>query len=69
MHDAQVLATRAHDVAETELDTELAGSYGIFAGAPTATAVLRFSALRARWVADELWHPAQAARWARRRSL
>jgi len=45
------------------LDQELAGGYGIFAGAPTATAVLRFSALRARWVADEIWHPAQTARW------
>ncbi len=63
MHDARLLATKAQEVPEAMLDAELAGGYGIFAGAPTATAVLRFSALRARWVADESWHPAQTARW------
>lgn len=63
MHDAQLLTTRAQDIADSVLDQELAGGYGIFAGAPTATAVLLFSAVRARWVADETWHPAQTARW------
>ncbi|MGE3773104.1 MAG: helix-turn-helix transcriptional regulator [Gammaproteobacteria bacterium] len=63
MHDARALATKAQEVPDATLDAELAGGYGIFAGAPSATAVLRFSAHRARWVADETWHPAQTARW------
>ena len=42
---------------------ELASSYGIFAGQPHATAVLRFIAKRARWVAEEIWHPEQQSRW------
>jgi len=42
MQDAQMLASRA----DAALEAELAGSYGIFAGAPTSTAVLRYSALR-----------------------
>lgn len=63
MHEAQVLVDKAREVADDALDAELAGGYGIFSGAPTATAVLRFSAVRARWVADETWHPAQSSRW------
>jgi hypothetical protein len=44
---------------QTELDAHFAASYGIFAGAASQTAVLRFTAERARWVADEQWHPQQ----------
>jgi predicted DNA-binding transcriptional regulator YafY len=36
-----------------------ASTYGIFSGAAKHTAVLRFSAGAARWVADERWHHAQ----------
>ncbi|QHS08737.1 YafY family protein [Sinimarinibacterium sp. NLF-5-8] len=57
------LNTRAQDVAEGLLEQELGGSYGILSGAPTATAVLRFTATRARWVADERWHPDQQSQW------
>lgn len=49
----------ARDVPEAELDEYFASSYGIFAGKANKTAVLRFSAERARWVADERWHPQQ----------
>ncbi len=45
------------------LDAHLSSSYGIFSGAPDASAILRFSPERARWVADETWHPAQTSRW------
>jgi predicted DNA-binding transcriptional regulator YafY len=45
------------------LNRTLADSYGIFAGTPVATAVLVFNAKRARWVADEQWHPRQQNRW------
>jgi predicted DNA-binding transcriptional regulator YafY len=57
----EVLSTRAKAVSERELDEELAGSYGIFAGKPKHTALLRFTPARARWVAKELWHPQQRA--------
>lgn len=54
---------RAHELEDAELDAHLATSFGIFSGAPVARAVLWFSAHRARWVADETWHPEQAVRW------
>jgi predicted DNA-binding transcriptional regulator YafY len=38
-------------------------SYGIFGGAPSAVAVLRFSPERARWVSGEIWHPEQQSEW------
>ena len=49
----------ADDIAETKLDEHFVSAYGIFAGKADKTATLRFSAERARWVADERWHPQQ----------
>ena len=54
---------KAIDVTEKELNDHYASSYGIFAGKANKTAVLRFSAERARWVADERWHPEQAGQY------
>ncbi|HET7845378.1 MAG TPA: YafY family protein [Xanthomonadales bacterium] len=54
---------RAADVPEAELDTHLAGSYGIFSGPPKAWATIAFSARAARWVADEHWHSRQEGRF------
>jgi predicted DNA-binding transcriptional regulator YafY len=59
IRSAQVLDRPAIDVAETELDAVLGAGYGIFAGREVRWASLRFSAARARWVADETWHPQQ----------
>ena len=56
---AQASPQRCHDVPEDTLDAHYASAYGIFAGAPKHTAVLRFTRERARWVADEHWHPQQ----------
>lgn len=56
---ARALPRRCRDVPEKRLDAHYASSYGIFAGEPRHTAVLRFSPERARWVADEHWHPQQ----------
>lgn len=50
-------ATR--NISDNELNGHFASSYGIFAGQAKHTAVLRFTAERARWVADEQWHPHQ----------
>ena len=60
---ARVLDAPAREMAETELDAYFRQSYGLFSGAPRHTAVLRFSAARARWVAEERWHSAQRGRW------
>lgn len=56
---AEELPEAARDIPDRELDEHFASSYGIFAGKANKTAVLRFSAERARWVADERWHPEQ----------
>ncbi|HEX2824746.1 MAG TPA: WYL domain-containing protein [Burkholderiales bacterium] len=59
IREAKERADTARDVPEADLDAHLASSYGIFAGKANKTAVLRFSANAARWVADERWHPQQ----------
>ncbi len=63
VHRATELDERARDVAERELDEHFASSYGIFAGKANKTALLVFSRERARWVADERWHPQQVGQF------
>lgn len=63
IREVETLNKPARTVAESTLDRELASAYGIFAGKPRATAILVFTAERARWVADETWHPKQRTRW------
>ena len=63
IHAPQPQAEASTELADAELDQVLGAGYGIFAGAPVACAVLWFSAERARWVADEVWHPEQTSRW------
>ena len=59
LHPVAVLDEPAREFSDVTLDEHFASAYGIFAGAPTATAVLRFTSSAARWVADEQWHPQQ----------
>jgi predicted DNA-binding transcriptional regulator YafY len=49
----------AREVSEESLERHFASGYGIFAGSDTREAVLHFTAQRARWVANEIWHPQQ----------
>jgi predicted DNA-binding transcriptional regulator YafY len=63
MSGVQVLDEAAQDVPDADLDAHLAGSYGIFSGAPKAWATIVFSARAARWVADEHWHSRQEGRF------
>jgi predicted DNA-binding transcriptional regulator YafY len=63
IRQVEPIAKPAKTVTESTLNRELASSYGIFAGQPHATAVLRFTAKRARWVAEEIWHPEQQSHW------
>jgi predicted DNA-binding transcriptional regulator YafY len=46
----------AIDISEAEMEAHFRSAYGIFAGTAKATAVLLFSAERARWVEKERWH-------------
>ena len=62
LREAKALEKRAKDIAEKELDAHFAESYGIFGGKPKHTARLIFSPQRARWVAEEQWHPKQQGR-------
>lgn len=55
----QVLAEKAIDISDVDLDEHFASGYGIFGGKANQTGVLIFDSERARWVADEEWHPMQ----------
>jgi proteasome accessory factor C len=55
----RVLSIRARDIPEAELNEHFTSGYGIFGGKADKIAVVRFTAERARWVAEEEWHPAQ----------
>jgi predicted DNA-binding transcriptional regulator YafY len=57
------LPTAADEIAAAELDAHYASAYGIFGGKANKTALLRFSRERARWVADERWHPLQEGQY------
>ncbi|MEY3217034.1 MAG: hypothetical protein RLZZ280_1411 [Pseudomonadota bacterium] len=56
---ATLLDKAAKDMDLLAMREQLNGGYGIFAGSPKAWAQLRFSAARAPWVAQEIWHPQQ----------
>ena len=59
IREPRLLDERAKDIPEQRLDRYFAQSYGIFSGRPKHKALLRYSPERARWVADETWHPQQ----------
>ena len=60
---ARVLEQSARDIPDDRLQAHFGSAYGIFAGKADRTAVLRFSARRARWVAKEQWHSEQQGRF------
>lgn len=53
----------AFEVDEAVLNEELQSGYGIFSGARTREAVLRFSPEIARWVSRETWHSEQRSEY------
>ncbi len=63
IEQAEALETPAREIPQEQLLEHAGSAYGIFAGAATATAVLRFTPERARWVARERWHEKQHARF------
>ncbi|HMM54685.1 MAG TPA: transcriptional regulator [Candidatus Desulfobacillus sp.] len=60
---AEIIEQTARNVPEKTLDAVLGAGYGIFSGRRVQRARLRFTPERARWVAQEQWHPRQKARF------
>lgn len=56
---AEITDVPAEEISDETLDAHLGSGYGIFAGAPENTAVLRFEPHIARWVSREIWHSRQ----------
>lgn len=69
IQEAKPLKAKARNISDKQLNDYFASAYGIFAGKPKHTAVLRFSAERSRWVAEETWHPAQKGRFEKGRYI
>jgi len=52
----------AREVSAAQLSSTFGPGYGIFSGGKVRWARLRFSPERARWVAQEQWHPEQSGK-------
>lgn len=63
LESAQPLDVAVRPHAPDDLDGHFAAGYGIFSGRATAETVLLFTTERARWIADEIWHPQQRGRF------
>jgi len=63
VQNADVLESKAKEVALKAVEAELDGGYGIFAGSKAHWATLVFAPAAAQWVSREEWHPSQQARW------
>lgn len=63
LQQVEILKAKAVEKSDRVLDKELSSGYGIFSGAATRIAELCFTAERARWVAQEQWHPEQTSRY------
>ena len=59
MAEVQLLDCPAREVSDAKLDATFGPGYGIFSGGAVRWARLRFTPERARWVAQEQWHPQQ----------
>ncbi|MES2714407.1 MAG: WYL domain-containing protein [Pseudomonadota bacterium] len=62
VQEARVLGTAAKNVALRQVQAEMDGGYGIFAGGTRQQALLRFSPQAAPWISREEWHPDQQGR-------
>jgi proteasome accessory factor C len=59
VRSARLLEEAALEIDKQRLDAYFASSFGIFSGPERQTAELLFCQERARWVAEERWHPDQ----------
>lgn len=63
IQSVQTLSEVAKEVEPSMLNAAIGEGYGIFGGKALQMAKLVFSAARARWVKNEVWHPKQSARF------
>ncbi len=63
IRSAIITEKKATDIPGEQLDKYFYSAYGIFSGSADKLAVLRFLPQRARWVAQEQWHPKQQSCW------
>lgn len=63
MRHVNQIETACLEIDAQKLDAHFFSSFGIYAGPPTAKAVLLFSREAARWVAEEKWHPDQKGKF------
>jgi predicted DNA-binding transcriptional regulator YafY len=63
IEEASLLDARAKEFSLKEVEAEMDGGYGIYAGANVQWATLVFESQAAQWVSREEWHPEQQGRW------
>lgn len=63
IEQAVALDTKAKEVPFKQVEAEMDGGYGIYAGAKQHLAVLVFKPQAAQWVSREQWHSDQQGRW------
>jgi predicted DNA-binding transcriptional regulator YafY len=63
IEDARALDAKAKDVPLKQVQAEMDGGYGIYAGEKRQWATLGFEPQAAQWVSREEWHPEQQSRW------
>lgn len=60
---ATALETKAKEVSLKQVEVEMDGGYGIYAGSTQQWATLVFEPQAAQWVSKEEWHPKQRSEW------
>lgn len=63
IESAGALDMKAKEVPLKQVEAEMDGGYGIYAGAKPRWATLIFRPQAAQWVSREEWHPQQVGRW------
>jgi predicted DNA-binding transcriptional regulator YafY len=63
IQSTEVLEAKAKEVPLKQVQAEMDGGYGIYAGDNRHWATLSFDAQAAQWVSREEWHPEQKQQW------
>jgi predicted DNA-binding transcriptional regulator YafY len=63
VQQAALQSSRARDVPVKQVEAEMDGGYGAYAGSTPHWVTLSFSPQAAQWVSREEWHPMQRGRW------
>ncbi|NWG75485.1 MAG: WYL domain-containing protein, partial [Rubrivivax sp.] len=63
IEQASVPDARAKDVPLKQVEAEMDGGYGIYAGGQAQWAALVFEPAAAKWVSQEQWHSSQRSSW------